>query len=483
MNQRIRINAKMIVAFQGGTHRLLKDGCIVIQGNEIIYVGSKFEGEVDQTIDLCDRLITPGFINTHAHIATSPLHKSFEEDVGDRFFYGSSLSDLIPALSEVTDQQAQRACVQYSLLELIRSGTTTLMEIGVFDNYDTDHLIEWVDRTGIRAYLADSFHAARWFTTESKRFVYEWDEQGGLNGLRRGIKLVEDLERKGNDRIKGFISPMHTDTSTERLLQQSKLAADDLNVPLTLHASQSVMEFQEIAKRYGKTPMEWLESIGFLSERLLIGHGLYTTGNSWVQCRGNDLEIMATNGVSVAHCPWVFARRGAYLESFSRYRKAGINMTLGTDTVPQSMLDSMRWAAIIGKIQDHGTEDTKAMDVFDAATISAARYLQRDDLGRIQAGAKADLLFWDTTTFSMTPMRDPIKSIVYNAEPTDIKEVMINGTWVMKDNKFLVDERLVIEELRQNVNRVWRNIGPGDWSGAGRSVDDLSPMTYPAFLE
>ncbi len=87
MPKRTQINAKLIVGYQAGEHRILQDGCLVVDGNEIIHVGKTFDGLVDEVIDANDRVITPGFINTHTHLAGSPLDKSFIEDIGSRQFY------------------------------------------------------------------------------------------------------------------------------------------------------------------------------------------------------------------------------------------------------------------------------------------------------------------------------------------------------------------------------------------------------------
>ena len=130
----------------------------------------------------------------------------------------------------------------------------------------------------------------------------------------------------------------------------SRKASDEMGVPLALHASQSVFEFQEMVHRHEMTPVEWLESIGFLSEWNILGHVLFVAGNSWVQHLGDDLSILVKYGASVAHAPWVFSHWGAIMESFPEYLAAGANVCLTTDRSPQSMIDSLKLAAMIGKI-------------------------------------------------------------------------------------------------------------------------------------
>ena len=476
MADRLRIDARTIVAYQDGEHRILEDGCVVVEGNQIVHVGKTFDGHVDEVLDARHRIVTPGFINTHAHLAGSPLDKSMLEDRGRRQFSMSGLAEMLPARGAAMDREGEEACVDYSMAELLRTGTTTVMEIGGLGDYTA----QAVERSGLRAYIADGYRSGRWLTRDGKKMEYEWDEAAGVDGFHRAVSFIERVDGRANGRIKGFLSPAQIDTSTEELLRMSRQASDSMRVPLALHTSQSVFEFDEMTQRHGMTPVEWLEAIGFLSDWNILGHVLFIAGNSWVQYAGDDLSILARHGASVAHSVWVFARRGIAMESFPVYQAAGVNMCLGTDTAPQSMIEALRWTAVIGKIMSRDTEQATAGDVFNAATLNAAKMLHRDDLGRIAPGAKADLLLWDATSLFMVPLRDPIKNIVYSAEAEDLKEVMIDGQWVLREGRVLrVDERAACDNLQAAGEGMWSRIGPGDW--AGRSADELAPPTFRPF--
>lgn len=476
MAERIRINAGTIVAYQDGEHRLLQDGCLIIEGKEIVYVGKAIEDPVDHIVDANDRVVTPGFINTHSHLAGSPLDKSLIEDRGRRQFSMSGLAEMLPARGAAIDFEGQEAAVDYSMAELIRTGTTTVMEIGGRGDYTADA----IEKAGLRAYIANGYRSGRWFTQDGKKMAYEWDEQAGIDGFHRAVEFIERVDGSANGRIKGFLSPAQVDTCTEALLRMSREAAEDMQVPLALHVSQSVFEFDEMVQRHGMTPIEWLESIGFLSEWNILGHAILIAGNSWVQFNGDDLAILAKHNASVAHNVWVFARRGIAMESFPAYQDMGVNMCLGTDTSPQSMLEALRWTAVIGKIMARDSQKATAEDVFNAATLNAAKMLHRDDLGRVAPGAKADLLFWDAASLFMVPLRDPIKNIVYNAQTEDLREVMVDGQWIQRDGQALnVDERSACQAVQFAGQRMWSEIGPGDW--AGRSADELAPQTFRRF--
>ena len=168
------------------------------------------------------------------------------------------------------------------------------------------------------------------------------------------------------------------------------------------------------------------------------------------------------------------------MESFSAYQDRGVNMTIATDTAPQSMLEALRYAAVVSKIMDRSTELATAADVFNAATLGGAKALGRSDLGRIAPGAKADMLFWAGQSLWMTPLRDPIRNIVYNAQAEDIRHVMIDGEMVMQNRKLTnIDEDEVTAGLQAAAERMWSRLPEGDWNN--RTVDQLSPNAYKPF--
>jgi cytosine/adenosine deaminase-related metal-dependent hydrolase len=245
-----------------------------------------------------------------------------------------------------------------------------------------------------------------------------------------------------------------------------------------VHTSQSTVEFFEMLGRHGKTPIAWMNELGVLGPNTLLGHAIIIGGSSWTNYPAGDIQIMADSGCSVAHAVWVFARRGIAMESFARYLAAGINMSLGTDTNPQSVIEAMRWAAVISKIVDRNTQVATAADVFNAATLGGARALGRDDLGKIAPGAKADLVLWKTRSWGMTPLRDPVKNIVFNARDEDIARVYVNGRLVVDNGKVLAaDEHTLFANLQAGGERMWPRMAEFDW--AGRGADELSPQTYP----
>src|SRR5215217_5931903 len=464
---RRRIDASHVIAFQNGGHHHLRDGVVVTDGSDIIHVGPQgsWNETVDETIDARHMVVTPGFINTHTHLYESPLDKSFVEDMGRRQFYLSGLLEYLPVRSMAMDEEAAQACLAYSMTELLRTGTTTVMEIGSYG----EEAVCQAGKVGMRLYMGPGYRSGRWYTDDGKEVKYAWDEEAGLAAMDRAVRFIEEYDGQQNGRIKGFLSPSQVDTCTEDLLRRSREAATSMGVSMALHTSQSVNEFQEMTRRHGKTPLEWLESIGFLGPDVILGHCIILAGGSWANYHGDDIKILADSGSNVAHCVWVFARRGIAMESFARYTARGVNMTLGTDTCPQSMIEGLRYTAVASKIVDRRSEIATAADVFNAATLNGAKALNRDDLGRIAPGAKADFLVWNGKSIFLTPLRDPIKNIVYSAQAEDLHDVVIDGDYRMQNREIPgVDVAKLAADLQAASERMWNRMAEVDHSG--RSV-------------
>src|SRR5581483_468578 len=200
-------------------------------------------------------------------------------------------------------------------------------------------------------YVVPMYRSARWHSPDGRRVLYEWSPDGGLPALERAAEFVRRYRGAHDGRVGSFLGPAQVDTCTPELLRRTADLAEQLDVPVTIHAGQAVIEFQEIGRRHGLTPVEFLREVGLLNRRLIVGHGLFVSGHPQVVFpNGRDLELLAASGATVAHCPWVFGRRGITMHSYPRYLRAGVNVALGTDTFPQDMLHEMRMAAVLGKV-------------------------------------------------------------------------------------------------------------------------------------
>jgi len=344
----------------------------------------------------------------------------------------SSLYEYLPLFE--ADPEGRRAATEVALCELMQSGVTTGCDLSAARD-------DWLDTqgaSGLRVYAMPTFRSGRWYTPNGHEVRYACDEKAGRDGLDRALRLIDRARQHPSGWLDGAPNPAQVDTCTEELLRDSAAAARERRLPLQIHAAQSVVEFQEIMRRHGKTPIGWLRQVGVLGDNAIIGHAIFLDHHSWLHWpTRNDLADLADTGTTVAHCPTVFSRRGILLEDFGRYRAAGVNLGIGTDTFPQNFVEELRTAAILARIAAGNAHAVTAADIFTAATIGGARALGRGDLGRIAPGAKADFMMVDITHPAMQPLYDPVRSMVYAAGERAVRHVFVGGQQVVRDGNAL----------------------------------------------
>ncbi|MBU2532081.1 MAG: amidohydrolase family protein, partial [Alphaproteobacteria bacterium] len=279
--------------------------------------------------------------------------------------------------------------------------------------------------------------------------------------------------------LSGMLCPAQIDTCSAELLRDAYDYATERNLPFQTHAAQSINEFHEIFRRTGMTPVAWLESLGVLSDRSIVGHGIFLDHHPWLHWTSrDDLDRLRNAGATVAHCPTVFMRRGIALHTLGSYMRRGVNVGLGTDTFPHNFLEEMRNALTIARAVAESVDDITTAEVYHAATVGGARALRRTDLGKLAVGAKADFVIVDTKHPAMMPMREPIRSLVYVAAERAVRDVWVGGEQVVADGKPLfIDHVAASEALARAQVRSLAAVPKLDW--AGRTADEMVPMVLP----
>lgn len=466
-------NNSFVVGYRNNGHVLIKNGELAYQGNKIVYVGKKYPGKADNVVDTHNGLVIPGLINMHCHVAASPVEKGFLEDIGSPIFYGTSLYESLRVTHlNIEDQEN---VFRFSLSEIIKKGSTTIFELG----RGTEQMVNTIGESGVRAYVGPMARSCVFMTKDGKTVHYEWDEPEAFKRLQYTVDLHEKYTGSFNDRIRIALYPGQVDCVTPDYLKEVRKAADATKMKIQIHAAQSINEIRTVIDRFGQTPAEFLHDYGICGPDTLYGHYIMPSGHSLNSLRfGHELETIANDGTTVVHCPWVFGRRGMILESFHKYRKMGINLALGTDSFPQDMVHEMRAAAIFGKIAEIDTWTCTAADVFNAATIGGAKALGRDDIGRLCEGAKADIVIINTQNMEFSPLRDPIKLLVYTADSHNIDKVIVDGKTLVEEGHVLgVDEEKLREQMQVAGEHMWANVVKRDWKG--RTDEEMSPMSFP----
>lgn len=293
------------------------------------------------------------------------------------------------------------------------------------------------------------------------------------------MRIVDLAHQHPSGRLSGMVCPAQVDTCSADLIRDSYDHATARNLPFQIHAAQSVNEFHEMIRRHGKTPIRWLDDIGALGDHAIIGHGIFLDHHPWLHWTSrDDLGILARTGTTVAHCPTVFMRRGIALRSFGDYRRAGINLGIGTDTYPHNFLEEMRNAGTVARIAVGSVDDLDTSDIFNAATIGGAAALRRDDIGRLAPGCKADLVLVDIKHPAMMPAREPLRSLIFVAAERAVRDVYVDGIRVVAEGRPLnIDLDAASQALEAAQQRSMENVAGRDW--AGRDADALAPMVLP----
>jgi cytosine/adenosine deaminase-related metal-dependent hydrolase len=478
------IDGGYIVAFDGVEHRVLKDGVVVIEDDKIIHVGKSYSGRVDKRVDARKNLVVPGLVCIHSHICGGHGETGRRGDGSNRQLYNSDLFDRrIPRTKE-----SALAAAELNYVEVLKSGCTTILDIGSPNSIGDKMAVDLAVKRGIRVYLGKSYRSGDWYSLDGKRVLYRnydgetWDEEVGFKELDDCVKFTKKYSGFSEERVGTFLNPGPIDTCSSALLKESRRLADENHLLISTHVSQSIVEFHEIMSRYGRTPIEFLYDVGLLGSDLIAGHCILIGGHSkigYADPWGRDIKLLAETGTTVAHCPLVFARYGVAMESYAKYLMAGVNIGIGTDTYPMDIIRNMGLAATISKLVEKEPRVGTSRDVFNSSTLWGAKALKRSDLGKIAPDAKADIVIVKLNSINMSPVRDPIRNLVMSGNNNDVTTVFIDGKMVVEDGKVLgVDEEELAENLQKEQEKVWDMVPDEDIFR--RNIDEI---TVPSFKE
>jgi 5-methylthioadenosine/S-adenosylhomocysteine deaminase len=473
------IHGSYVVGFDGEEHEIIKDGVVVFNGNQIEFVGKEYSQPVDKTIDAKGCLVSPGLIDTHFHSGINASDYILNDSTKTDFFASNYLAHGGPTREGAHSAHLKDVDVgqRFSLIHVLKSGVTTTFDIGG-PGGEPERYVEMVDQVGIRCAAGPSYKNVSFFHDRQGRLEYDWDDERGTKGLKTAVDFAKKFNRACNGRMITMLFPGHVDSCTPALLKETRKAAKDLSLHVQIHATINLFEFHTVMQRERCTPIELLHRIGFLDPQVSLSHCIFISGHSWLAYPyGDDLKIIADSGASVAYSPLKYLKLGITMESFDRYRKAGINMGIGTDTFPKDILSDMRYAALASRVADRSFLSGHPRNVFNAATLGGAKMLRRDDLGRLQKGAKADIAIVNFRDIAFGAVRDPIRSLIETAVSRDVRTVIVDGETLVDNGKYLrLSEEELLDKVQAKGEQVWDNVPKWHWTG--KTIDEVVPPSF-----
>ena len=455
-------------------HVYRRDVDIAFADGTIIYLDGRYDGIAHREMDGGGRLVIPGLIDVHCHPSGGAIFRGMSEEFGNpRLFYAGRHEFR---QSFITDDDAKRACATFTLAELLAGGVTTIVDL----SHAYPGWLDLLAASGIRACVAPMYRSAEWYTDTGQETQYRYAPDDGRAAFAEAIDVMAAAERHASGRFTAMVSPAQVDTCSEALLRDSIALAHQADRPLHIHAAQSYPEFQGMTRRHpGITPLEFLDRLGVLSARTLIGHAVFTDAHPWLHWpTRNDVELLARSDTSVAHCPTVFARDGSLLHDLGIYLGKGINVGIGTDTHPHNLIEEMRAAEINARLAGGPSHAMDTADVFACATTGGARALRRQDIGRLETGAKADLVLVDLAHPAMQPLYDPLRSLIHAAAERPIRDVFIDGRQVVADGEVVtIDRAAAARAITAHQARIAAVVPSHD--PQGRSIETIAPRCLP----
>ncbi|WP_369787966.1 chlorohydrolase family protein [Rouxiella sp. WC2420] len=459
----IRIRATWVVGYQDGDHRLFSPGELVYQGSVVVFVGQNYVGRVDEEIHAVNTLVGPGFIDLDALGDLDTTVLGFDNQPG------WTKGRVVAADWQRRDLYSREELnfnKLYAYTQLLLNGITTAVPITsiLYRQWAEDideyrHAADVAESLGLRAWLGPAFMSGHNVVEAGGQIGMRFDEQRGLAGLEDAERFIEEMAARKVSTLRGFLAPDRIEGCTPGLLAALSETAKRHDVPVRLHCCQSELEVNEIHQRFqGRSSLQVLADFDLLHKKMLLPHGQYLGGKSATRDSiTRDIRLLVESQANLVLCPLVSGRHAKYLEQYLPLREAGVTMGLGTDTFPPDMLANMHLGTILSRVVTQNVQAASAADYYRMATLGGAKALGREDLGRLCAGAQADITLISLDEPAMGQIFDPITALVINGNGRDVRGVIIAGEKVVWDRQ-LVKRQIDLEQLHRQAQRQFERL-------------------------
>jgi 5-methylthioadenosine/S-adenosylhomocysteine deaminase len=404
---------------------IVSDSTILIEGNRIARIFRPGEPTPDtpraEVVDLTGKIVVPGFVQTHVHLCQT-LFRGRAENLELLDW----LRDRIFPFEAAHNALSMYASALMGAAELIRSGTTTILDMGSI--HHEEDIIRAIGDSGLRAFVGKSMMDIN--------ELYPSLRESAADSLTTTRDLAERWHNSFDGRIRYAAAPRFVLSCSDRLLRDTaELVGHFPGMLLHTHASENRSEIRAVRERCRMENIEFLDHVGLLSPRSVLAHCIHINSH--------EIDLLKDTGASISHCPSSNLKLGSGIADVPAYLERKVTVTLGADGAPcnnsLNMFQEMRLASLLQK-PHHGPKAMPAKTVLEMATREGAKALGLgDEIGTLEKGKKADLLVLDLNNVwdSTAGQDDPYAAIVYSAEPRNVEAVMIDGEWVYRDREYL----------------------------------------------
>lgn len=378
------------------SRKVIDNAYVAVSGSRISYVGGKRpEGDFKTVLDGRKKVVMPGLINTHAHLAMTLL-RSYADDMNLQDWLFNKIFPFEDTLTEDMIKEGSEIGID----EMLASGTTCFNDMYFFEKTTAEAVL----KKGIRAVLAEGIN---------------------FDGYDRKIKLTEELNEEygGEDLINLAIAPHAIYTCSEKLLRDCAEYAREHNMLIHTHLAETKTEFDDCIKEHGMTPTAYMESVRMFENKTVAAHCVYMTDE--------DINILKKHGVTAAHNVVSNLKLASGVAPVTKMLEHGVNVSLGTDGASSNnnldMFEEMKIAGILHKGITLDPTVLDAWSVLKMATVNGAKALGFDDLGMLKEGYLADMTVIDFDTPHLTPNHNTVSNLVYAARGSDVEYTIVNG--------------------------------------------------------
>lgn len=402
--------------------KIIEGADIFIEGNLIKKIGNNLQIKASEVIDGNFLLMTPGFVNGHTHLGMS----YFRNYADDLKLMDWLENEIWPIENKLTADDIYWSSL-LSICENIKSGVTNFCDM----YYEMDRVCDATIISGIRGTLT------RGLTDNDGK---------GKEKLKSVRELYNNYHNKANGRIKVVPAPHAIYTCSENFLREISDLSKDLDGIINIHLSETKGEVENSLKEHGMTPISYVNSLGLLDNHVIAAHCVHITDE--------EISLVKDKKFYPIYNPTSNLKLASGFTPVDKLLKNNIIMGIGTDgdssNNSQNLLQDMHIGAVVNKAREMDEQAVKAIEILKMATINGQRALGISKAGLIKEDYLADLTIFNLKSSNFTPKNNLINALVYSATAEDVRDVLCDGKFVMRNRELvnLDEERIKFEVSR-----------------------------------